>query len=336
MRSFFHPRLSALICGLILFVGLSCGRKPESVVLYTSVDDPVARPIIKAFEDQTGIRVTLVTDAEATKTSGLVEKIRAEKVDPQCDVYWGNEPFNTINLGLEGLLAPYDAPSAHDVPSQYKDGSNHLWASNGLRARVIAVNTAATSSASTQPVLMPSGIEDLGEPDYKNRVVLSRPVGTVAGHVAALYVLWGEPRADSFFNALKGNGVKLVGGNSVVAESVGNGSAVVGITDNDDVDAVNREGSKITRVIPDQNSFGTLLIPTTVALVNKREPSEAAKKLADYLLSSGVEKKMIDAKFVGWSVRTGDAPKGMAVDYTEVAKMMPEAIKRVLIILEGR
>src|SRR5829696_10109397 len=99
-----------------------CGRdSAETVTLYTSVDQPYAAPIIKAFEQKTGIKVVLVTDAEATKSVGLAERIRAEKANPQADVFWGNEPFHTINLAEEGLLQPYESPAAKDVRGEFKD-----------------------------------------------------------------------------------------------------------------------------------------------------------------------------------------------------------------------
>ena len=71
-----------------------------------------------------------MTDTEATKSVGLAERLRAEKDNPQADVCWGNEPFHTINLAEEGVLAPYESPSAKDVPAQYKD-PQHRWAATG-------------------------------------------------------------------------------------------------------------------------------------------------------------------------------------------------------------
>src|SRR5262245_48109358 len=128
--------LSAFICGSLFFS--SCDRATSSeIVLYTSVDQPYAEPIVREFEKQSGIHLRLVTDTEASKSVGLAERLRAEKANPQCDVWWGNEPFNTINLAEEGLLQPYESPSAKDVTPMYVD-PEHRWAGNGLRARVIA------------------------------------------------------------------------------------------------------------------------------------------------------------------------------------------------------
>src|SRR5262249_4986256 len=93
----------------------------SEVVLYTSVDEPVARQIIQAFENQTGIHVLLRPDAEATKTAGLAERLEAEKSQPQADVWWSNEIFHTINLANHGIVAAYDSPAAAEIPARYKD-----------------------------------------------------------------------------------------------------------------------------------------------------------------------------------------------------------------------
>src|SRR5438874_7628232 len=121
----------------LLVTGCNRSAPPKEVVLYTSIDEPVARPIVDAFTQSTGIKVILKTDSEASKTAGLVERLRAERANPQADVFWNNEPFHTINLAEEGVLAAYDSPAAKDVLEAYKD-PRHRWAADGLRMRMIA------------------------------------------------------------------------------------------------------------------------------------------------------------------------------------------------------
>src|SRR5947207_981628 len=114
---------------LRLFVSLSlrlflltfiCGcdkSKTDEVVLYTSVDEPIAAPIIAAFEKRSGVHVRLVTDTEASKSVGLAERLRAEKANPQADVWWSNELFLTINLADEGLFEPLTSVAAVQADS---------------------------------------------------------------------------------------------------------------------------------------------------------------------------------------------------------------------------
>src|SRR3982751_5898346 len=92
---------------LFLFGLTGCDRRGgavREVVLYTSVDEPVAPPLLDEFWKRTGIRVALQTDIEANKSAGLVARLEAEKADPKADVWWGNEVFRTINLADAGGL----------------------------------------------------------------------------------------------------------------------------------------------------------------------------------------------------------------------------------------
>ncbi len=297
-------------------------------MLYTSIDEPIARPIVEGFERESGIRVVLQTDTEATKSVGLAERVRAEKSHPQADVFWSNEPFHTINLANEGVLTAYESGAGKDVPGRYKSGKG-LWCSVGLRARVIAWGGGEGG---------PGGLEDLSKTELKGKIAMARPTaGTTGGHVAALYTVWGDEKARGFFKSLRANDVKLLGGNSVVAERVAWGNYLAGLTDNDDCAAASAEIKAVKMIVPDQEGMGTLMIPTTVGLVAGGPDAEAGKKLIDYLLSAAVEQKLMDAKFVIGSVRdTSGKMKAMEVDYEAAAREMPRAVREATAILEGR
>jgi iron(III) transport system substrate-binding protein len=301
--------------------------QPE-LMLYTSVDEPVLRPIIAAFESRTGIKVVVQTDTEANKSAGLAAKLEAERDNSRADVWWGNEVFHTIRLADAGVLDPYESPSAKDIPAKFKDAA-HRWAGNGLRARVIAI------PGSTLKVV---SLDDLVRSEHRGKVAIARPTaGTTGSHVAALYTLWGPDRFKEFFMRLQENEVKLLGGNMPVAEAVGRGEINIGLTDNDDVAVVQANGGSITSTLPDQDTIGTLAIPTTPALVKGSRNTEAAKKLVDYLLSQEVEQKLLDAKFAGYSVRAeAKGIRTMDVDFHAVAKALPVAVETAMTILEQR
>jgi iron(III) transport system substrate-binding protein len=314
---------------LLCLMLASCDRSGE-VVVYTSVDEPVARPILDEFTKKTGIKVVAKFDAEASKTAGLVQMLRAEKGNPRADVFWNNEIFHTINLAEEGVLAEYESPAARDVPEQFRDGK-HRWAANAARIRVIAFSSRAGEL---------SRVEDLTERRLKGRVCMANPAfGTTSGHVASWFVMWGEQGATDFLKKLKANDVALLGGNSEVVKQIGAETMWAGLTDNDDVESALREGTKDLKWAPAGTAKdpGTLAIPCTVGLVAGGKNAEAGKKLVDYLLSREVETRLIEAKFAKMSVRSGAGDvKLLKIDYREVAKMMPRAIEVSRKILEGR
>jgi iron(III) transport system substrate-binding protein len=324
----------SVICVLFgAFMLGSCQRSTsKEVVLYTSIDEPVARPILDAFTQQTGIKVVLKTDTEASKTAGLVETLRAEKANPQADVFWNNEPFHTINLAEEGVLAAYDSPAAKEVLPAYKD-PQHRWAANGLRMRMIALAPGVAGV---------TAVEDLAEPKFKGKVCIANPAfGTTSGHIAALFVKWGPQKAEKFLRDLKSNDVRLLGGNSEVVKQIAGGNFAVGLTDNDDIDSMIADGGKLSGVPANlRDHSGALAIPCTVGLVAGAKHDAQAKRLIDYLLSSEVEGKMRAARFIVRSARLEPTSRPMLplmqVDYVEVAKMMPRAVDLARKILEGR
>jgi iron(III) transport system substrate-binding protein len=305
-----------------------------SVVLYTSVDDPFVRPLIERFQNETGITVTLVTDAEASKTTGLAEKLLAEKDHPRADVYWGNEPFHTINLAEAGALTAYRSPAAADIPDRWRDRAD-MYSPIGLRARMIAISTRPENRELVAKI---RGLSDLAHPELKGKIGMSNPgFGTASGHVAALYLLWGDDGTNTFLRALRSNGILLLGGNSVVADQVASGNLVAGLTDNDDIANAKAMGQPIDAVVPDQDGDGTLLIPTTIALVRNAPNSEGGRKLIDFLLTPAVEKRLVEAHFLAYAVRGQNSQvKSMKVDYVKVAHRVRDSVRTSLEVLQDR
>jgi iron(III) transport system substrate-binding protein len=324
--------------GAVLLGGCSSSESENVLVVYVSVDEPIARPVLMDFQKSTGIEVRIKTDAEGTKTAGLATAIEAERDDPRADVYWGNEPFYTINLAEKGLLQKYESPRAAKIPAMYKDPQGR-WAGTALRVRVMAVSMDWTA---TRPAAgdgwPPLGLADLAAPRLKGRIAMARPsVGTTGGHVAAIFTALGDDKATQLFKDLKKNGMVLLGGNSEVAKRVGSGRMLAGLTDNDDVEATLLAGGRLTMVLPDQDpaGIGTLLVPCTVGMVANAKHSRNARHLVDYLLSKEVERRLLEARFARYSVFDIEqqAVKAMKVDYAAVARKLPDAIARTMRIM---
>jgi len=313
----------------ILLLGLAaCTAKDEpAVVVYTSVDQPFAEPILTAFEQKTGVRVLAVYDTEAAKTTGLVSRLSAERDHPQADVFWSSEIAQTLWLQDQGLLAVYQSPVADDIPAGFRDPQGY-WTGLGYRTRVIIVNTERVA-----PEDYPQTLADLLDPKWgPGEVGLANPLfGTTATHAAALYASWGAQPALDYFQQLEAQGVRIVDGNSVVRDMVASGDLKLGLTDTDDADAAVQAGKPVIVIFPDQDGAGTLAIPNTVALVAGGPNLAQGQALIDYLLSAEVETQLIRDGFLHGSLRDSASagPVLMAVDWRAVAEQM-EAAKRDL------
>jgi iron(III) transport system substrate-binding protein len=305
------------------------------VVIYSSIDDPYLRPLMQRFEKESNLTVRIVTDTEATKSASLVERLIAEKSRPQCDVYWGNEIFHTINLAQQGLFAVYRPKSADDIPAKWRD-KDDLYTCVGLRARMLAIHHSLMTPLHQDVV---ASLEMLNADFLRGKIAMAHPAfGTTSGHMAALYVAWGEEKFTAWMKKLRANDIKLLGGNSEVARQVAAGTVVAGLTDNDDINNMKAEGGNLEGILPDQrdNAIGTLLIPGTVALVNNAPHADSAKKLIDFICDASVEKELIAGRYLAYSVRDTSKVKAMNVDYAQAAREMKKAIELALTILQER
>lgn len=332
-----HPLIGLLI-GVVL-IGLSCKDRSDrpQVVLYCSVDQEVAEPIIAGFEKRSGIRVLAKYDTEASKTVGLAQRIRAEAAAPAADVFWSGEVFHTIRLARDGLLLSYRSEPAANWPGAFAD-PNGYWHGFALRARVIGYNTNRVPAAQA-----PKSLEDALDPRWKGRLVMASPAfGTAGGDVASWFAHYGRDRAREILQRLKDNGVRLVSGNSTAVRMVATGQADLCFTDTDDIYAGQRNGWPVAMNFLDQGGDGVLAIPNTAAMIKGGPNPQNAKVLMRFLLSEELEQLAAESDSHNSPIHAEVAkkypqyaiPNPLRVDYARVADFLPEAIGAAREVLE--
>ncbi len=275
------------ILPILLLAAFGCESKGPSVVVYTSHDQIFSEPVLKMFEKETGIEVLPVYDVEAAKTTGLVNRLLAERDNPVCDVFWNNEIGRTLALKEKGLLQPYESPSAAGIPARFKDAEGY-WTGFAARTRVILYNPQVDDTKNP-----PASIFDFVKPEWKGRFAMAEPLfGTTATHAAALVAFLGDKKAEEFFRSLARNGAVIVQGNSVVKDQVAAGELAAGLTDTDDANLAVLDGKPVEVIFPDRDGIGTLLIPNTVCIVKDCPNPGNAKKLVDFLLEERIERML--------------------------------------------
>lgn len=312
-----HKIFAIFLVGLLTMVG-GCAKqsKQDAVVIYTSVDQVFAEPVLQNFEKQAGIKVQAVYDVEAAKTTGLVNRLIAEKDNPRADVFWNGEFVQTLLLKEQGVLAPFTSPAIQDLPAAYHDPEGY-WAGAGGRARVILVNTELLNAAD-----YPHSIYDFLDKNVPaEKIGIANPLfGTTATHAAALYALLGPEQGREYFTELQARSVQVVDGNSVVRDMVADGRLTMGLTDTDDAIGALEKGAPVKIIFPDQEDMGTLVIPYTVGMVAGGPNPQSAQSLVDYLLSADVEKAMIESGFNQVPARSLDIDTTY-IDAREIKRM---------------
>lgn len=276
-----------LICSLafvIVLLSAGCSDNANTVVVYTSVDQVFSEPVLKQFETETGIEVKAVYDAEETKSTGVLNRLIAEKNNPQCDVFWSGDPARTIVLKNRGITAPYHSKVADDIDPVFKD-PEYQWTGFSARGRILIYNKDLL-----KPNEVPYSIFELVKPEYKGKVAIANPLfGTTTFQIAALFVALGDERAKQWLTNLKNNDVVIATSNGDVKKRVVQGEVACGLTDTDDANEAIKEGANVGMVFLDQERMGSLIIPNMVNLVKGAPHPENGKKLIDYLLSRETE-----------------------------------------------
>ena len=277
-----------LTLAVILTSGLlSCrASRQNAVTVYVSEDQVFSEPILKDFERESGIKVNAVFDTEEAKSTGVMNRLLAEKANPQADVYWANEPVRADVLRQQEISTPFRPANAADILDQFRD-PNGYWTGFSARVRLMVVNKNSKA--------IPRSILAYVDPQWKGKAVIANPLfGTTTAQMAALFALWGDEKGNRFLDGLKANQVKLSTGNGESADFVSSGEFDFALVDSDDAVSRVRQGKPIEIIYPDQGDgeIGILVLPNAAVLIRGGPNAENGRKLIEYLVSKETERKL--------------------------------------------
>ncbi len=317
---------------LLIFISLlfiSCSdEKSKSVTIYVSEDQVFSEPILKDFEKETNIKVNAIYDSEESKSTGVMNRLIAEKNNPQADVYWANEPIRAEVLKSKGILAKYNSPNAKGIPKVFREKDNY-WCGFSARVRVFIINKKLK--------VKPTTIFAYTDSSFKAKSVIANPLfGSTTAHIATLFTILGDKKAKDFMNSMKKNEVALSTSNGESADFVASNNYSFALVDSDDVMSRIKQKQSVVIGYPDQkeSQIGAFVIPNAVMLIKNSPHQEVAKKLIDYIISKESEKKLAFADCAQIPLHSGvelpkelkaiDEIKVMKVDYEKVAKKLIE------------
>ena len=248
----------------------------KRVVLYCSIDDVYAKPLIEKLKQRTGLDIVPLFDTESTKTAGLTTRIRAEKNRPRADVLWTSALLQTLLLEQDGFLENYDSPAARDLAPRFRGKS---WAGVGTRARVLVTNDVKAAPQNELAFVPRSVSSGHSNPQF----------GTASDEAAALYSR--DPQhALNWYRQLQTAKTRILPGNGDVARAVADGDLNLGWTDTDDYLAQKKRGKTIS-VAP--TKLDNVLVPGAVAVVKGAPHPENARVLFDAIASKQGEADLV-------------------------------------------
>ena len=299
-------RLLSVLLALALLAGLdgcaaqvrpsSPGYAPDEsrrLVVYTSHKEEVWWPIVKEFEERTGIWVDVVYGA----TSELLERLSQEGKAPRADVMFGGgaESLETYR----DCFIPYICDGAEHVLDRFRSPDD-LWTPFSALPVVLIYNT---------KLVEPGQIarwSDLLAPALKGRIAFTDPAvsgSSFTGLVTMLCALGGDQNDAIYRFAENLGGVQLDDSGEVLT-AVAQGDALVGVTLEESALKRMAEGLDIAMVYPED---GTSCVPDGSALVRGAPHPDNARLFLDFTVSFEVQELLV-SQFSRRSVRDDVEP----------------------------
>lgn len=139
----------------------------SELVVYTSRNEQLLKPLFDQYTEQTGVKITYLTD----KAPPLMERLKAEGSRSPADVFITVDAGNLWQATNLDLLQPItSARLEKNIPANLRDPDNR-WFGLSVRARTIIHNPAKA------PADTLSTYEDLADPKWKGRLCLRTKIG---------------------------------------------------------------------------------------------------------------------------------------------------------------
>ncbi len=262
-------------------------RRQNALVVYCAHDLIFAEEILLEFEKQSGIKLVIVGDTEATKSLGLVQRLIREKEHSVCDVFWNNQTLGTMQLAEEDVLQPYKGSGYERIPKEYKDTAGR-WVGFAGRLRVWIVNTDLSKLQGDELDALFQGNQSV---DLSRYAIANPLYGTTLSHMSLYWNALGPESTQRWYQTLQDRGLQIVQGNATVKNLVAQGVCDAGWTDTDDYFVAKDDGYPV-KMFPLYCMGETVCIPNSVAIIQGTQRLKEAQKLVDFLLSKETELKL--------------------------------------------
>ena len=179
-----------LVVALLFFSGSALA---DSVNVYSARQSQLIKPLLDAFQADTGIQVNLITGSD----DQLIKRLKSEGLNSPADILLTADAGRLSKAKTMGLLQAINSPSLFKViPAHLRDPGN-TWFGLTYRARAIfyAKNRVSPQQLSTY--------ESLTDPQWRNRVCV-RSSNSIYNQslIASMISSVGLPKTQQWANGL--------------------------------------------------------------------------------------------------------------------------------------
>lgn len=272
----------------LCFLFFSCGDKTE-LKIYSILPEEETRALTELFTQKTGIPVTYL---RAT-TGELVNRVIAEKDNPQTDILLGGATNYHILADEAGALETYNSPAADSIP-EYARSENGTWTGFCVLTLGIGINRKRFSQKFPD-MEYPKTWDDLLNPAFNGELVLTNPVASSTAYLFVQNQLQRLGWEDGWNYLLQL--APLVGqfpdSGNAPPRLIGTGEYALGVSFIHSLAKYASEGFDIQFVSPPE----TIGDVDCVSIMKHSKNLDAAKQFVDFMLSAEAQELMSSIDF---------------------------------------
>jgi iron(III) transport system substrate-binding protein len=282
------------LLGIVATLGLAAPLTASAqgeLVLYCTVQEEWCRPMVAAFEKETGIKVLMTR-----KSSGeFYAQIKAEAANPRGDIWWGGTGDPHLQAAEEGLTEPYKSPKLAELQDwAVRQAEASQFRTVGIYAGALGYSY-NTEQLKKKNIPEPKCWSDLIKPAFKDEVQVANPnsSGTSYTMLATMVQLMGEDKAFEYLAALHKNINQYTKSGAAPARAAATGESLVGITFQHDAVVQAVGGAPVKIVSPCE---GTGYEIGSMSIIKGAKNMDNAKKWYDWALTSEAQSIGAQAK----------------------------------------
>jgi iron(III) transport system substrate-binding protein len=275
---------------------LNAAQAEESVNVYSYRQPALIEPLIKAYSEQTGIKVNLIFAEK-----GLIERMVQEGANSPADVLLTADVGRLVEAQAKGLSQPVrDEIISKNVPETFSGPDGH-WYGLTMRARVAYASRDRVDQDRIS-------YEELADPKWKGKICIrpgQHPYNL--GLIAAMIARRGEAKTKQWLTGLKDNlAVRPSGNDRSQAKSVHAGECDIAIANTyymgkmltNTEEPEQQDWAKSVRILfPNSAEMGTHVNISGMLMAKHAPHRENALKLMRFLSEPEAQKLYAEGNF---------------------------------------
>ena len=275
---FLNHVLPVLLVFTLVGSVVASNHADETLTIYSGRSKSLVEPIIKQFEEATGIQVK----ANYGGTTQLAAALLTEGDKSPAALFWAQDAGALGAVSKKEMFEKLPESILTKVPSSFRDAAG-FWVATSGRARVLAYSPERVKMEE-----LPESIFDLTQPMWKDRVGWAPTNASFQAFVTSLRVQVGEEKTAEWLRGMKTNGVKKYAKNTPIIEALAAGEIDAGLPNHYYLLRFKKTDADypVAQTFFKASDPGNLVNIAGVGVLKTAENKAAALKFVEFLLST--------------------------------------------------